>query len=136
VWHDPTAPLAAFGTARSPREIQRSERLLLSRRRFSGGLVLAVGVALALAGAAPASEPETIPAPQARETQVAGVGIGAKAFDVVVMRPLSAAATVAGLAFFVASVPFVAPSSKVHTAWEIFVAGPGEYTFRRPLGVF
>lgn len=89
-----------------------------------------------LAGAAPGSEPETVPAPQVGEARPAGVGIDAKAFDAVVVRPLTAAATLAGLAFFVASVPFVAPTSNVRTAWEIFVAEPGDYTFRRPLGVF
>ena len=59
---------------------------------------------------------------------------GIKVVDAVVVRPLGAVATVAGLAFFVISAPLVAPSGNLPVAWEVFFLGPAEYTFRRPLG--
>jgi len=57
-------------------------------------------------------------------------------FDVLVLRPLGAAASCVGFGAFVVSVPFVAPSSGLDTSWEIFVLGPVEYTFQRPVGIF
>ena len=59
-----------------------------------------------------------------------------KAFDAVVLRPLGAGATVGGFAFFLISVPFTAPSKNIPVCWDIFVLGPYDYKFVRPLGEF
>jgi len=70
---------------------------------------------------------------------------GEAAFDVAILRPLSAAALAVGSAFFVASVPFVAPwpmvqgqsfTEGVGPAWTTFVYAPYEYTVLRDLGDF
>ncbi len=62
--------------------------------------------------------------------------IGSKALDAVVLRPLGAAATVTGFALFLCSVPLVAIPRRIPETWDIFVLGPADYTFRRPLGDF
>ena len=62
--------------------------------------------------------------------------VGRVALDVLLLRPLGVAASAAGLAAFVVSVPFVAASSGIRTSWEAFVLGPTEYTFSRPIGEF
>jgi hypothetical protein len=70
---------------------------------------------------------------------------GEAAFDLLVLRPLSASALLAGSAFFVASAPLVAPYETfrtgdvveaVHPAWSVFVYAPYEYTVLRDLGDF
>jgi hypothetical protein len=68
------------------------------------------------------------------ETESAWSSVGIKVFDVAVVRPLGAVATVTGLAFFAISAPLVAPSGNIPVAWEVFFLGPYEYTFVRPLG--
>ena len=60
----------------------------------------------------------------------------AVAFDVLLLRPLSAIATIAGVPFFVASLPFVAPAGEIMTSLDVFVLAPAEYTITRPLGDF
>ena len=57
-------------------------------------------------------------------------------FDLIILRPLGTAATVAGLPMFLASCPLLVPSGEYLTSWDIFVLAPAEYTFRRPLGDF
>jgi hypothetical protein len=107
---------------------------------FSGGrgarcLAAAAILVLATAGPAPG-----LPADAAvRETVQGGVAwaeIGAKTLDVVVLRPLGAAATVAGFAFFLVSSPLTAASQRIGTSWDTFVLAPVDYTFERPLGDF
>ena len=71
---------------------------------------------------------------------------GEGAFDVVILRPLSAAALVAGSAFFVASVPLVWPfeggwhsafsSENVRPSYNTFIYGPYEYVVLRDIGDF
>jgi hypothetical protein len=61
---------------------------------------------------------------------------GEGAFDVLVLRPLSAAALLVGSAMFVVSTPIVAPFEGVGPAWSAFVYAPFEYTILRPLGDF
>lgn len=70
-----------------------------------------------------------------RTAEVAGKA-GEEAFDLVVLRPLSATALIAGSAFFIASAPFVAPFEGVRPAWSTFVYAPYEYTVLRDLGDF
>ena len=55
-------------------------------------------------------------------------------FDVLVLRPLGAAATVGGLVAFVATSPMLLPSWEWRYGWDTFVIGPYEYTVERPLG--
>ena len=62
--------------------------------------------------------------------------VGAATLDVLVLRPIGFIASACGLGFFAVSAPFVAPSRDFATSWEIFVEGPAEYTFERPLGEF
>lgn len=61
---------------------------------------------------------------------------GAVALDVLVLRPLGAAATVGGFGCFLITAPMMAPSGEHMTAWDVFVLGPADYTFQRPLGDF
>ena len=83
---------------------------------------------------------ETEPAePDTVETASAGdiaADVGAKTFDVVVLRPIGAAATLGGFGCFLLLTPLAAVSQGVGTVWDIFVLGPAEYTFERPLGEF
>ncbi len=60
--------------------------------------------------------------------------LGLSALDVLLLRPLGAASTLGGFAVFLVSVPFVAPSERIATSWDIFVYGPYDDTFLRPLG--
>lgn len=58
------------------------------------------------------------------------------AYDVAILRPLNAAATVLGTGFFLASLPLVAPFEGISTSWDVFVYAPYEYTVVRDLGDF
>jgi hypothetical protein len=111
-----------------------------SGRRGSRFLLLAVAlVAVALASAAPARGSEGTAAGSQDLQERAGVAwgeVGAKAMDAVVLRPLGAAASVGGLAFFLVSSPLVALSGRLGTSWDVFVLAPVDYTFQRPLGAF
>ena len=62
--------------------------------------------------------------------------IGAKTFDVLVLRPIGAAAAVGGFGCFLILGPMAAASQGIGTVWDIFVLGPVDYTFERPLGDF
>ena len=60
----------------------------------------------------------------------------AVAFDVLLLRPLSAVATIAGVPLFVASLPFVAPAGAIMTSLDVLILTPADYTIDRPLGDF
>jgi len=60
----------------------------------------------------------------------------AVAFDVALLRPLSAVATVAGVPLFVATAPFAAVAGQFMASLDVFVLAPADYTFRRPLADF
>jgi hypothetical protein len=98
--------------------------------------VLAAAVALALGSADPAVGAEPVVAAAERGAPSDRTEIPAAVLDILVLRPLAAAATVAGLPMFIASVPFVAASGELLTSWDVFVLAPADYTFRRPLGDF
>lgn len=70
------------------------------------------------------------------ETRFDPMEIGAMTMDAVILRPLGLVATAAGLAMFMASTPLVLPTQELPTTWDIFVLGPADYTFFRPLGDF
>ena len=76
-------------------------------------------------------------APAAAQVQVEKKppGAGAMTYDLVLLRPLGAAAIVAGSAVFVVSLPFSALGSNVGRAGKVLVADPFRFTFFRPLGV-
>ncbi len=54
--------------------------------------------------------------------------------DVLLVRPISLAATVVGTAVFIVSLPFTIPSGSVGAAADTLVAQPFKYTFARPVG--
>ena len=56
--------------------------------------------------------------------------------DVVLVRPVSLAATVVGTAIFIVSLPFSIPSQSVGVTARTLVAEPFNYTFTRPVGDF
>ncbi len=68
------------------------------------------------------------------EEQVDLYQVGASALDVALLRPLGILSVIGGFAFFAVSLPFVAPTEHIETAWDIFVYGPYDYTVERPLG--
>ena len=58
------------------------------------------------------------------------------AADVVIMRPLLFASTVAGSALFVVCLPFAALSKSVKSTAHALVVAPAQATFTRALGDF
>jgi len=58
------------------------------------------------------------------------------ATDLVLARPVGAAATVTGFALFLVSSPFSLLGGNAGEAWDNLVAAPASYTFHRPLGNF
>lgn len=95
-------------------------------RARSLSLIL-VTLAVLAAGAAPAA---------AEPAELTWRDAPAVVFDVLLLRPLSAIATIAGVPLFVASVPFVAPAGAIMTSLDVFILAPFDYTIERPLGDF
>ena len=62
--------------------------------------------------------------------------VGLKALDVVIVRPVGMLSTIGGFVFFAATAPFVAPTGRIVTSWDIFVYDSYDYTFARPLGEY
>jgi len=56
--------------------------------------------------------------------------------DLLLVRPVAAAGTVAGFGLFAASSPFTAMGGVVEDSYDILVEKPGEFTFDRDLGDF
>lgn len=56
--------------------------------------------------------------------------------DILIVRPLSLAATVVGTAVFIVSLPFSIPSQSVGATAKTLVAEPFNFTFTRPIGDF
>jgi hypothetical protein len=109
---------------------------LANLRRLRGAAVTSL-IVLLLATAAHANEPEPLaePAPDT-PWYTKAADIGAMTFDVVLLRPLGFAATAGGLVCFAVASPFSAIAQEIGTSWDIFVLGPADYTFTRPLGDF
>ena len=61
---------------------------------------------------------------------------GGMVFDALVLRPLGVGGVIVGFAGYLLSVPLVAPGGNLPGSWELFVQGPFDYTFVRPLGDF
>lgn len=102
----------------------------MKRRRIGAG-ILGAGIALVLAGGPAPAEAATLS--EVGDGFVRGAAV---AYDVTILRPLNAAATVLGAGFFLASAPLVAPFEGLETAWDVFVYAPFEYTVLRDLGEF
>jgi hypothetical protein len=104
----------------------------------NGRAAIAIAACIAVfASAAPARAAEE------SESKVFPLRFVEGAFDVMILRPLSAAALVAGSVFFVASLPLVTPYEGVRGSlegvrgsWSAFVYAPYEYTVLRDLGDF
>lgn len=62
-------------------------------------------------------------------------GAGAMTYDLLLLRPLGAVATVLGSAIFVVSLPFSALGRNVGRAGTVLVVNPLAFTLARPLGV-
>lgn len=58
----------------------------------------------------------------------------AMGFDLILLRPLGAVATVLGTAIFIVSIPFSALGGNTGEAAQALVVAPAKYTFVRPLG--
>lgn len=56
--------------------------------------------------------------------------------DVLLVRPLGAAVTVAGFGGFAVASPFAAMADATEEVYDTIVTKPGEYTFCRDLGDF
>ncbi len=56
--------------------------------------------------------------------------------DLVLVRPIGAAATVAGFGAFAVASPFAAMADATEEVYDTVVTAPGEYTFCRDLGDF
>jgi hypothetical protein len=130
-------------------EMHESQVRVSSRlRRARHALLLAVAIALSQAfpaGAAPKSG-YVPPAPNAQESREPAISleefaknagrVGAIAFDVILVRPISALALVAGCSFFAISAPLVAPAEGLQGSLETFVYPQYDYTVKRKLGEF
>jgi hypothetical protein len=107
------------------RDRSRSQQRSRRARSIAASLALALFAAPSAVGAATWSE---IGDDAAKN--------GAVAFDLIVLRPLNAAALALGTVFFAVSAPFVYPFEGIDTAWDVFVYAPYEYTVVRDLGDF
>jgi len=67
-----------------------------------------------------------------------GTNHAAAVFDVLVVRPLALIVVPIGVAGFIPIALMTAPNGmeSVQTALELFVTGPANYVFQRPLGEF
>lgn len=87
---------------------------------------------LALAVAAPASAFE----PKPQREPIDYDEVGGKVFDALVLRPLGVGWTAVGGAGFLIAAPLASYAVGFETVWELFVMGPVDFTFLRPLGDF
>ncbi len=58
------------------------------------------------------------------------------AADLVLIRPLSIAATVIGTVFYVVAYPFSAMGGNTEASYQKLVVEPAKHAFKRPLGEF
>lgn len=70
------------------------------------------------------------------EVEDANPSAGSMTYDLLILRPLGAVATILGSAVFVLSLPFTAISRTVPTASEKLVKDPFHFTMTRPLGTW
>jgi hypothetical protein len=94
-----------------------------ARQSFAG---LVTAAMLSAGGAAPA----------AAQADLTWRDAPAVAFDILLLRPLSAAATIAGVPLFAVAAPVAAISGRFLSSLDVLVLAPADYTFRRPLADF
>ncbi len=70
----------------------------------------------------------------ATATPALAVNPAAATVDVLVVRPISFVATVAGAGFWVVTSPFTFINGTASDSYDQLVKTPADYTFRRPLG--
>ena len=88
--------------------------------------VMLVGVALADSGTASNTDSNDV------TVESVWTCIG----DLLLVRPIGAAATVAGFGTFAVASPFAAMADATEEVYDTLVTNPGEYTFCRDLGDF
>lgn len=105
-------------------------------RALLTGIVLTAGLLPVLAAPAHAQSDNAMAAPRADDPYAGAPSGGEMTADLLIVRPLSLAATVLGTGLFVVSLPFalLAPDGAAATAQRLVVE-PARYTFARPLGV-
>ena len=112
-------------------------RLLGGTRRIAAISVFLVGFLLApgprVAHAGSADPAEDAPAAESLDGPT-GPSTAAKVVDAAVLRPLGALSVVAGVGFFIASLPFTIAAEQVGTAREVLIETPYQDTFGHPLG--
>lgn len=76
--------------------------------------------------------------PAAAETKSDPAAAAAFAFDLVVVRPFGLVATAVGAVMFIPAAILTSPNGRdaIEEAFDVFVAAPGEYIYKRPLGEF
>ncbi len=70
------------------------------------------------------------------EVDDADPSAGSMTYDLFIMRPLGAVATILGSAVFVLALPFTAITKTIPTASEKLVKDPFDFTLKRPLGTW
>jgi hypothetical protein len=107
-------------------------------RRGRSGLLLALG----LLGASP---PEPAPTDAVRDPIIEVERpaepmdlskLGAKVFDVLVLRPAGLTTIAVGAGAFVLAAPVSVFGAGIGQTWDTFVMQPVDFTFSRPLGDF
>ncbi len=75
-------------------------------------------------------------APGAARAEADAAFYAGAVFDVVILRPLGFVASLVGAAMFVPVALVTAPNGldSIEQAWELFVIGPAEFVYTRPLG--
>ncbi|MGI9590387.1 MAG: hypothetical protein ACR2P8_03385 [Myxococcota bacterium] len=96
---------------------------------------LGVGAAILIAGLMLPAHAQAMAGPDARQV---AAETSAKAFDVVILRPLGFVGTLIGSALFVPVAVITSPGGRdpIEEALELFVLTPGKFVFTRPLGSF
>jgi hypothetical protein len=89
--------------------------------------VMLAGVALADSGTASNS---------GSYDELSAESVFASIGDILLVRPLGAATTVAGFGMFAVASPFAAMADATEEVYDTVVTKPGEYTFCRDLGDF
>ncbi len=112
-------------------------QLLGGTRRITGISVFLVAFLLApgprLVHAGSADPAEGAPVAESLDGST-GPSTTSKVIDAAVLRPLGALSVVAGVGFFIASLPFTIAAEQVGTAREVLIDTPYQDTFGHPLG--
>ena len=93
-------------------------------------LLITIAASVMLAGVALADSGTAYDSDVTAESVFASIG------DIVLVRPIGAAATVVGFGVFAVASPFAAMADATEEVYDTVVTAPGEYTFCRDLGDF